>query len=125
MCIIKCTYFIISLIYLCTCLSLNLNSINDFVSQQVAKFLMKTVSQVRSGNQIPSGTAAYLGNRLLMKENCKVMKGNSDPIAPLLLDSLVEGKRPSHGNLVRCWGMIYFRLSIELLLFVFPSTNFF
>ena len=88
---------------------MNVNSMNDFVSQQVAKFLMKTVSQVRSGNQIPSGTAAYLGNRLLMKENCKVMKGNSDPIAPLLLDSLVEGKTLPYGNLVKCWGMVYFR----------------
>ena len=101
-----------------------MNSINDFVSQQVAKFLMKTISQVRSGNQIPSGTAAYLGNRLLMKENCKVMKGNSGPIAPLLFDSLVVGKSLSYGSLVKCWGMVYFRLSlflsIELLLFVFP-----
>jgi uncharacterized membrane protein len=47
-----------------------------FASQQVAKFLMKTVSQVGSGKQKPTGTAAYLGNRLLMNENCKVLKGN-------------------------------------------------
>lgn len=56
---------------------------NIILLLQVARFLMKTISQVGTG-KIPSGTAAYLSNLGgLMSENCKVTKGMDwmDPVA--------------------------------------------
>lgn len=57
---------------------------------QVARFLMKTVSQAQRGN-IPSGTAAYFGNlRQLMTDNCKVTKGKCLFVMFLAIDLRIQ-----------------------------------
>eukprot|EP00250_Pteridium_aquilinum_P017481 c2364_g1_i1 orf=79-2094(+) len=64
---------------------------NVILLLQVARFLMKTVSQVGKGNN-PSGTAAYLGNlRHLMTENCKVIQG-ADWLEPITLQRAFEAR---------------------------------
>eukprot|EP00249_Psilotum_nudum_P020477 c27721_g2_i1 orf=399-2420(+) len=60
---------------------------NIILLLQVARYLMKTVSQVQSGIQ-PLGTAAYLGRlELLMKKNCNVAKGEDWLIPTVVLNA--------------------------------------
>lgn len=64
---------------------------NVILLLQVARFLMKTISQLGSGKK-PSGTAAYLGNvKLLMIENCKVTKG-TDWMEPIAIQHAFEAR---------------------------------
>lgn len=64
---------------------------NIILLLQVARFLMKTLSQLGSGKK-PSGTAAYLGNvQRLATQNCEVTKG-SDWIDPATLQHAFEAR---------------------------------
>lgn len=64
---------------------------NIILLLQVARFLMKTISQLGSGKK-PSGTAAYLGNlRDLATQNCKVTKGD-DWMYPEALQHAFEAR---------------------------------
>lgn len=64
---------------------------NIILLLQVARFLMKALSQLGSGAK-PSGTAAYLGNvQKLATQNCQVMKG-SDWLDPATLQHAFEAR---------------------------------